>query len=197
VKIASEKEQGRLVQTGAPLWFCWRKENTMKPEEMRALFAFNAWANQKMLGAAEALTTEQFTKPLGSSFSSVRDTLAHVCGVEWVWLERLQGRSPASIPDAKEYGTVEALRVRWTELEARLLAYVGRLSQAELDEVVEYKTLSFGLAQNPRWQIMQHVVNHGTYHRGQVTTMLRQLGAKSVGTDLILFYRERNAATAA
>lgn len=166
----------------------------MEPAEMRELFAFNAWANHRVLDAAEALTIEQFAKPLGSSFSSVRDTLVHIWAVEWIWLERLQGRSPASFPDAKEFVDLASLRVRWAEVEKRWLEYVARLDQAELDEEVDYKTLSFGPSRDPRWQMMQHVVNHGTYHRGQVIAMLRQLGAKGMGTDLISFYRERKAA---
>jgi uncharacterized damage-inducible protein DinB len=166
----------------------------MKPAEMRELLAFNAWANQKTLGAAEALTAEQFTKPMGSSFSSVRDTLVHIWAVEWVWLERLQGRSPTSFPDAKEYADLASIRRRWTEIEENCLEYVSRLDETEWVEEVDYQTLSFGPSKNPRWQIIQHVVNHGSYHRGQVTTILRQLGAKGVGTDLISFYRERKAA---
>jgi len=169
----------------------------MKPEEIVALYEFNAWANQRVLKAAEALTTEQFTQELGSSFSSVRDTLAHIFGVEWVWLERLQGRSPSGIPDAKEFSDLELLWSRWAEHEARMLAYARKITQEELDEVMAYKTLSFGPGRNPRWQMMQHVVNHGSYHRGQVVTMLRQLGAKGFGTDLITFYRERSAAAGA
>ena len=169
----------------------------MKPEEIVALYEFNAWANQRVLKAAEVLTTEQFTKELGSSFSSVRDTLAHIFGVEWVWLERLQGRSPSGIPDAKEFSEAGLLKTRWADQEARMLAYARKLTQEELDKVMTYKTLSFGPGRNPRWQMMQHVVNHGTYHRGQVVTMLRQLGAKGVGTDLITFYREKNAAAGA
>jgi len=169
----------------------------MKPAEMRELFAFNAWANHRILGAVEALTAEQFTKSLGSSFSSVRDTLVHIWAVEWVWLERLQGRSPALFPDAKEFVDLASLRPRWAEVEKRWLEYVSRLDEIELEEEVDYQTLSFGPSRNPRWQMMQHVVNHGSYHRGQVTTMLRQLGAKGVGTDLISFYRERKAAAKA
>ena len=169
----------------------------MKPAEMRDLFAFNAWANHRVLAAAEALTTEQYTKPLGSSFGSVRDTLAHICGVEWVWLERMEGRSPSAIPQATEYPNLVALRARWAETEKHWLEYVSRLDQAELDEEVDYKTLSFGASRDLRWQMMQHVVNHGTYHRGQVITMLRQLGAKGASTDLIAFYRERKAAAKA
>jgi len=169
----------------------------MKPEEIVTLYEFNAWANRRVMSAAETLTAEQFTKELGSSFGSVRDTLAHIFGVEWVWLERLQGRSPSGIPDAKEFSDVELLRSRWTEQEARLLAYARKITQDELDEVMAYKTLSFGPSRNARWQMLQHVVNHGTYHRGQVVSMLRQLGAKGVGTDLITFYREKNAAAGA
>ncbi len=166
----------------------------MKPEEIVALTEFNAWANHRVLDAVAALTPEQFTRELGSSHSSVRDTLAHIVGVEWVWLERLQGRAPEAIPAAKEYGDAHALRARWAEVENSFREYMEELTKAELDEVVEYKTLSFGPARNARWQMIQHVVNHGTYHRGQVVTMLRQLGAKGVGTDLITFYREKNAA---
>lgn len=166
----------------------------MRKEEIAALVEFNAWANQRVVSAVESLALEQFTRELGSSFSSVRDTLAHILGVEWVWLERLQGRSPAAIPPAKDYTDIGSLRRRWAELEASMQSYMQRLAQTELDEVVEYKTLSFGMGKNPRWQMIQHVVNHGTYHRGQVIAMLRQLGAKGIGTDLITFYRERNAA---
>lgn len=164
----------------------------MKPEEIVALYEFNAWANHKTLDAVSALTTEQFTRELGSSFSSVRDTLVHIYGVEWIWLERLQGRSPAVFPVAKEFPDAGKLKARWADLEVIQLGYARGLTQADLDEALEYKTISFGPARSPRWQMMQHVVNHGTYHRGQVTTMLRQLGAKAVGTDLISFYREKN-----
>ena len=165
----------------------------MQPEEILALYEFNAWANQITLQAVGALSTEQFVRELGSSFSSVRDTLVHIYGVEWVWLERLRGRSPAGFPATKEFADVGKLKLRWTELETIQLQYARGITQADLEEVVEYKTLSFGPGRNPRWQMMQHVVNHGTYHRGQVTTLLRQLGSRAVGTDLITFYRENKA----
>ena len=163
----------------------------MTPEEMCTLYDYNAWANRRVLDAAGALTKEQFMKPMGSSFGSVRDTLAHICGAEWIWLERFQGRSPASLPDMAQFGDVTSLRERWSDQEARLLAFVGKLTQEDLDRVMEYKTLKFGVYRNPLWQSMQHLVNHGTYHRGQVTTLLRQLGAQPILTDLMHFYRER------
>jgi uncharacterized damage-inducible protein DinB len=161
------------------------------------LYDYNAWANRRAMEAAAALTPEQFTKPLGSSFSSVRDTLAHIYGAEWIWLERFQGRSPASLPDVKEFTNLASLRKRWLEHETLLLGFVRGLTQADLDRVMEYKTLKFGVYQNPLWQSMQHLVNHGTYHRGQVTTLLRQLGAQPILTDLMHFYRERATAASA
>lgn len=169
----------------------------MTPDEIRTLFDYNTWANHRELDAATPLSPEQFTKPLGSSFSSVRDTLVHICGGEWIWHERFEGRSPSAIPDLASIQTVDALRTHWLPQEARLLAYVQKLTQADLDRVIEYKTINFGVYQNPLWQSMQHVVNHGTYHRGQITTMLRQLGAKPILSDLMHFYRERAAAATA
>ncbi len=85
-----------------------------------------------------------------------------------------------------------ALRAHWSQQESKLLGFVAGLTQADLDRIMEYKTLKFGVYRNPLWQSMQHLVNHGTYHRGQVTTLLRQLGAKPILTDLMHFYRERS-----
>ena len=156
------------------------------------LFDYNAWANHRSLEAAAALTNEQFTKPLGSSFPSVRDTFAHICGAEWIWHERFQCNSPSSLPDLSALNTAAELRVNWLEQGSKLMGFVSRVTQADLDRSMEYKTLKFGVYRNPLWQSMQHLVNHGTNHRGQVTTLLRQLGAKPFLTDLMHFYRERS-----
>ena len=169
----------------------------MTPEEMRVLYDYNAWANHRSIEAASALSTEQFVKPMGSSFGSVRDTLAHIYGAEWIWLERFQGRSPSSLPDTTQFNDLASLKERWNELEARLLGFVRGLTQADLDRVFEYKTLKFGVYRNPLRESMQHLVNHGSYHRGQVTTLLRQLGAQPIATDLMHFYRDRAIAAGA
>ncbi len=169
----------------------------MKPAEMVALFKYNAWADRRVLEAASALTQEQFTKQLGSSFSSVRDTLVHIYGVEWLWLERFQGRSPSAIPEDPEFADIAKLKTSWAAFEPKLLNFVRGLTQEGLDAVMEYKTMKFGMYCNPLWQSMLHLVNHGTYHRGQITTMLRQLGAQPILTDLMHFYREQPAAAGA
>ena len=165
------------------------------PEDARTLYAYDAWANRRMLDACAALAPEQFTKDLGSSFRSVRDTLAHIMGAEWLWLERFQGRT-ARLPSGDQFPDLASLRTRWAEVERDLLAYVGRLSAADLERSFDYWDMKGNPHSSLLWQTLQHVANHSTYHRGQVTTLLRQLGAKPVGTDLIGFYRERTAQAA-
>jgi uncharacterized damage-inducible protein DinB len=169
----------------------------MNPQEMLQLYEYNAWADRRVVEAASALTQEQFNQKLGSSYSSVRDTLSHIFGVEWLWLERFQGRSPSAIPDDAEYADVAKIKASWVAFEPTLLNFVRGLGQEDLDRIMEYKTMKFGVYRNPLWQSMQHLVNHGTYHRGQVTTMLRQLGAQPILTDLMHFYRERSTAAGA
>jgi uncharacterized damage-inducible protein DinB len=166
------------------------------PEHVRTLYAYDAWANRRMLDACTALAPEQFTRDLGSSFRSVRDTTAHIMGAEWLWLERFQGRTPAGLPSADQFADLASLRARWTQFEAELLSYVNGLSAADLERSFDYEDLKGNPHSNVLWQTLQHLANHGTYHRGQVTTLLRQLGAKPVGTDLLGFYRERAAQAA-
>lgn len=169
----------------------------MTPNELTLLFTYNDWANKRALQAASTLTPEQFTKPLGNSFSSVRDTLAHMYGAETIWLQRFKGESPSAFPDTTQLTDLASLAAQWNPIAADLLSFVANLTQQDIDRVVEYKTMKFGVYSNPLWQSLQHVVNHGTYHRGQITTMLRQLGATPILTDLMHFYRERAVAASA
>lgn len=161
---------------------------------MRQLYDYNLWANHRSLADAEKLTSEQFLKPMGSSFSSLRDTLTHIYDVEWLWLQRFQGISPPSLPKVDRFGDLESLRQEWAQHDVKLLGFVRGVSQSDLDRDMEYSTLKYGKYRNPLWQSMMHLINHGTYHRGQVTTLLRQHGAKPTLLDLIHYYRERATA---
>jgi len=160
-------------------------------ETVRLLYDYNSWANHRVLDACGVLTDEQFMRDLGSSFRSVRDTLAHIMAAEWVWLERFHGRSPSALPATEQFPNLASVRAHWAEIERNLLRFVAGLSAEELARVKEYRTTKSSTYANALWQALQHLVNHGTYHRGQVATMLRQLGAKPNLSDLICFYRER------
>jgi uncharacterized damage-inducible protein DinB len=168
----------------------------MTPEEMRTLFEYDAWANARTLNACAALTQEQFTRNLVSSFSSVRDTLVHIVGAQMIWLERLHGGSPAGLPKPEAYPDFAIVRAQYAETESTLSGYVRGLSAADLERFFEFRNAKGAVLRDQIGNVLQHMANHGTYHRGQITTLLRQLGANPVSTDMIGFYRER-AATAA
>src|ERR1700689_3822285 len=76
-----------------------------------------------------------------------------------------------------------------------MVDFPASLNADDLHRIVQYKTVAGTAQAQPLWQMLQHVANHSTYHRGQVTTLLRQLGAKATSTDLIAFYRERATQT--
>lgn len=163
----------------------------MTPQDVRTLIDYNYWATHRVLDAVAALTAEQFTRDLGSSFRSVRDTLSHVHGAEWIWLSRLHGESPTSGLPHDRFPDLAATRAAWAETEAGLRAWVDAVGQEELDRVIDYRFMNGQATASRVGHILQHVVNHGTYHRGQVTTMLRQLdAAPPASLDLIAYYRQ-------
>ena len=163
----------------------------MNFEELRTLVDYHYWARDRVLDAAGALTSDQLSRDMGSSFRSVRDTLAHLYAAEWAWCSRWNGTSPTAFPDVA-LTDVPSFRARWTELEADVRAVVDRMGAQGIDRVIDYKMLNGDPRSSVFWQMLQHVVNHASYHRGQVTTMLRQVGAAPPQSmDLITFYRTR------
>ncbi|PYR58006.1 MAG: damage-inducible protein DinB [Acidobacteria bacterium] len=162
----------------------------MTIEDLRLLLDYHYWARDRMLEAVVPLAPEQFTRDMGSSFRSIRDTLAHIYAAEWAWYSRWVGHSPTALLPSDMFPDVISLRATWTDHEAKMRAYLETLGEAGLTRVIEYKLLNGQAGASPFWQMLQHVVNHASYHRGQVTTMLRQMGAApGKPMDLIAFYR--------
>jgi uncharacterized damage-inducible protein DinB len=159
-------------------------------EELRDLFGYHRWANGIVLDAAASLAPEQFDRDLGNSFGSIRGTLAHVLGADWVWLSRWLGSSPTTFPDW-DVSTSALLRERWREIEQKQRDFLDGLGEPDVDRVITYTVFSGKAMSNPLGELSRHVVNHATYHRGQVVTMLRQLQVEPPHTDLILYYRQR------
>jgi uncharacterized damage-inducible protein DinB len=162
----------------------------MTPQDLQTLVDYHYWARDRMLAAVEPLSPEQFMRDLGNSFRSVRDTLSHLHNSEWVWLSRFHGTSPTAALPHERFPDLVAVRAAWADTEATLRAFVGGLDAAGVERIVEYRMLNGQPASARTCHMLQHMVNHGTYHRGQVTTMLRQLGAAPPQSlDLITFYR--------
>jgi uncharacterized damage-inducible protein DinB len=173
------------------------QQQSRRVDECRELIEFNRWATARVLDAVAELPAEDFTRALGSSFPSVRDTLVHVMSAEWVWLARCTGTSPTAMPEEWKQLDLATLRTTWDGVHAALRAFVDGLDDAALDRAHHYRNLAGQAATSLLAQILRHVVNHSTYHRGQVVTMLRQLGAAAPATDLIAFYRAVQAESGA
>jgi len=164
----------------------------MNLQDLRTLVNYHYWARDRMFEALEPLTAEEVNRDMGNSFKSIRDTVTHLYAAEWAWYSRWQGTSPDKLLPADLFPDLAAVRLAWTDLEAKIRAYLEVLGEANVTQVIEYKLLSGQPGASPLWQMLQHVVNHASYHRGQVTTMLRQLGAQPAKPlDMIAFYRSR------
>jgi len=162
----------------------------MTTGEARELLAYGSWANARMFDAASALSEELLNHSVASSFPSVLATLAHIAGAEWVWLRRWVGESPNGFPDWVTKPVLADVRARLGAIEQERDAFVSGLSDADLGRSVAYQTLSSQPSSDRLGDLLRHVVNHSTYHRGQVATQLRQLGLKPPSTDFIVFLRQ-------
>jgi uncharacterized damage-inducible protein DinB len=156
--------------------------------ELLELLDFHRWATTKTLDSVAKLSDEQLHRDLGSSFNSVFETLVHSFGADRAWLGRLEGQSPTR-PNPSDYPTLKSLREAWEVVFDGWKTTVAKLENPKL--LIEYKAYNGDPFSSSLEEIVRHVVNHGTYHRGQVVTMQRILGAEAVSTDLIGFYRTR------
>ena len=160
----------------------------MNAKDLQLQYEYHRWANARTLEAVSKLSPEQFTKDLSSSHPSVRDTLLHMLWAEWLWLLRWQGNSPQERFDPVDFPDLETLKKKWAEVERQQTLFVQALTDEALHKMMAYDNLKGETWEYWLWQMMQQVVTHSSYHRGQVTTMLRQLGAEPLMTDFLFFF---------
>jgi uncharacterized damage-inducible protein DinB len=165
----------------------------LSKDDLGRLLEYTVWANHRVMRAAAVLEPEAFRRDLQTSHGGVRGTLTHTMGAEWIWLERWKGVSPTRGIDESDFPTIVELRDRWTVIEEHRDSWFRSLPEDAPADIVNFSTLDGRPFSTPLWQLVQHTANHSTYHRGQIITMLRQLGAKAVSTDMILWDRERSS----
>jgi uncharacterized damage-inducible protein DinB len=169
----------------------------MTTDDIRLLYEYDRWANDRVIQYVSILTPEQFTRDLGGAFHSVRHTLVHIAAGEWVWLQYWKADSH-SVPfvsdlqkrrdqlfSPEQYPTVTAVEAKWREVEKEQIAFVESVTDDCLNRMLPFRTTHVSLA-----HLMQHVANHSTYHRGQISLMMRQLNAEPIATDFHVFLAE-------
>ena len=173
----------------------------MTKDDIQLLYEYDRWANNRVLQAASILSAEEFTRDLGGSLRSVRDTLMHIVRCEEGWLTCWKEPSPSSNfvmdfwtrhhaaynPDA--FPDLAAVQLKWAEVEREQVEFVNRVTNESLGQsltrMLPVRTTQISLA-----HLMQHLANHSTYHRGQVALMMRQLAAEPLATDFAVFVME-------
>ena len=159
--------------------------------EIQRLYDYNSWANERVLESLRPIGQEVFTSNKQASHGSIRGIVAHIAGAEWIWLQRWNGSSPESLLPESEFETPEIAVQRLRKIDRDVQEFTSQLTQADLDASRGYKTMEGKAYSNVLSDMLLHVANHSSYHRGQITTLLRQSGAVPQSTDFILFIRLR------
>jgi len=149
---------------------------------------YHIWATDKVLRAISQLPENAFTEQVQAGFTSIADVVGHLAAVDDVWLQRILGQRPqiiASIP----FTTIEEASAFISELHQRIKQTVN--SASDLQQPIIYYNTKGERYENTLAELIGHIVNHGTYHRGNITTFLRILGYSGVSTDYIFYLREQ------
>ncbi|HEY5615455.1 MAG TPA: DinB family protein [Bacteroidota bacterium] len=162
----------------------------MTLNDIKILFDFDKWATNRILEIVATLPEDLYSKSLNSSHGGIRGTLVHTFSADWVWLERWKGNNPTVFIKEEDIPTFPLLNERWAKLRNDMDGFVASLNEEKIQAGLSYKDMKGNPYTQLLWQQMQHLINHSTYHRGQVVTMLRQVGVKPVATDLIAYYRQ-------
>jgi uncharacterized damage-inducible protein DinB len=162
----------------------------MNTKDIQLLYRYNRWANKRILDAAAKATDEQFLAPDSYPHGGLRGTLTHTLFAEWIWRKRWEGTSPAERIKPEEFPTLDSLRARWLEEEKALDAFVENLTDEKLNSPFQYRNTRGEPLENILWQVMAHLVNHGTQHRSEAAAMLTELGHSPGDIDFIIFLRE-------
>jgi uncharacterized damage-inducible protein DinB len=154
---------------------------------------YNAWANARIYRAAAALPEELYRKDTGAYFRSLQRTLNHLLTADRIWMWRLTGTGPYQTQlDAIIYADLPSLSAARHEEDKRIIDFVEGLSEAAFEEMWDYEMLNGAPQRQRRREMLAHVFNHQTHHRGQAHAILTGLGvAEPEPLDLVLLQRER------
>ncbi|MFY0546168.1 DinB family protein [Brevibacillus sp. H7] len=161
----------------------------MNTVDFHRLFSYNEWAMDHQLTAIRRLTEEQLHRDLGGSFGTIHRTLLHLVGAEELWITRLLGQeTPSGLPEPANFPTLEAVERLLGATRQKWKSYWEQLDDQQLQLPFSYRNLRGEEVTLALWQALHHVANHGTYHRGQLTSMLRMVGETPPAIDALVYY---------
>jgi len=159
-------------------------------DDFASLFAFNRWANDRMLEACRKLTPEQYTAEPVPGWSSVRSTVYHITVVTEGWLRGVANDPDESFLTEPELATVDDAARLLDRAYRRFDELLPTLTPERLNTVVTLRRRG-RTAVLPPWAVLRHIVNHTTYHRGQVASKLKRFGIQQAETDFTFWVFEQ------
>jgi len=161
-------------------------------ENLSFLIDYHLWAHRRLLELLPGLTAEEWTIDTRGSYPTLKALYQHMLEGDYRWLQRWKGVAKADIPAhyrIEDYGSLDRLfRPQLEEMERAGKQWL----ESGPDRPVHIITATGLTMTQPFWQTLYQVANHGTYHRGQAAHMLRAMGRRPAGTDILLFFNERN-----
>jgi uncharacterized damage-inducible protein DinB len=152
---------------------------------------YNLWANKRLIDVMQKLDDEKQNREIPSSFPSIYNTALHIWGAEFLWLQRLQlAEQPIYTPYVFT-GTFAEACTQWQEASQAFIDFIDKqFDDKALEHVLQYYNSEKQSFKNPVFEVLQHVFNHSTYHRGQLVTLLRQVGVEKLpATDFTAYLR--------
>ena len=163
----------------------------MTKQYFKELAEYNLWANTIVCGWLEQISDEQWNMKIISSFNSIQETVLHIISAENAWLQRFR-KEPFDWLQSSYKGTKDEHIQLWKRTSEGFKNFVDAFDEKDLNTNLDFKRLNGNAYSMPYYQLFAHVVNHATYHRGQLVTMLRQAGFENVtATDLLNIYRKK------
>ena len=167
------------------------RNQTMK-ELLSQFAAYNIWANKKLTDIILSLTEEKQKQEIPSSFKSLYATVLHMWDAESAWWQRMKMHERIIVPSENFNGTMKDVCNGLMQQSQQWQDWVINASDMALEHVFQYYNSKKELYKQPVSQVLQHVFNHSTYHRGQLVNMLRQLGIEKIPqTDFIVWGRKK------
>jgi Uncharacterized protein conserved in bacteria len=151
------------------------------------LYDYHIWANERMMNHLKSLPGEILLKEVDLGFKSIAEVIGHIVSVDEVWFSRIKEEPSASLAN-KQFSNIEEAGNYMNNLQSQIREYL--LSVHDMEKSVTYRNTAGQEFRNSIAEIVQHVVNHGTYHRGNISTILRHLGYSGIQTDYIAYLRK-------
>lgn len=157
-------------------------------EYINQVYDYVYWANHRYFAVAESLTEEQLHRRQGHSWGDVHAMLVHMMSSEWVWLQRWHGTSPKTHLNKEDFPTLASIKERWNKIEADMRAFIESQTEESLQNKIHYNNFRGETFQVSLWQMLMHVANHDTHHRGELAGMFALMNVAHPEDEVIQYF---------